>query len=176
VVTTPSGLYRYFINDLVRVVGHLHRTPLLRFVQKGKGVTSITGEKLYESQALTGVLAVLGRYGLAAGFVMILADEEQRRYCLYVETDHAARPGTQAIAIEVDREFARLNVEYEAKRGSERLDLPSMHWLRQGAAESFKAHCVRQGQREGQFKTVALAYKKSLGFDLDSFIDAGSPR
>jgi hypothetical protein len=59
IVTTPSGLYRYFINDLVRVTGFLHRMPLLRFVQKGKGVTNITGEKLYEAQVLAAVRDVL---------------------------------------------------------------------------------------------------------------------
>jgi hypothetical protein len=30
---------------------------------------------------------------------------------------------------------------------------------------------VQQGQREGQFKTVALAYKKEIGFDLVSQVD-----
>ncbi len=70
----------------MRVVGHLHRTPLLRFVQKGKGVTSITGEKLYESQVLVAVRAVLDQYGASARFVMMLADEADRRYSLfYVE-------------------------------------------------------------------------------------------
>src|SRR5258708_2675083 len=80
IVTTPSGLYRYFINDLVRVQGHLHKTPLLRFVQKGKGVTSLTGEKLYESQVLTAVRALLDQYGLSAPFVMTLADDVDLRY------------------------------------------------------------------------------------------------
>ena len=35
IVTTPSGLYRYFINDLVCVTAFLHATPLLKFMQKG---------------------------------------------------------------------------------------------------------------------------------------------
>ena len=61
IVTTPSGLYRYFINDLVRVRGFLHKTPLLKFMQKGKGVTNITGEKLYESQVLAAVRAARQR-------------------------------------------------------------------------------------------------------------------
>ena len=43
------------MNDIVRVTGRLHATPLLAFVQKGKGVTSLTGEKLYESQVLEAV-------------------------------------------------------------------------------------------------------------------------
>lgn len=37
VVTTRSGLYRYFMNDIVRVTGMYGRTPALAFVQKGFG-------------------------------------------------------------------------------------------------------------------------------------------
>ncbi|HEY0801646.1 MAG TPA: GH3 auxin-responsive promoter family protein, partial [Steroidobacteraceae bacterium] len=171
IVTTPSGLYRYFINDLVRVVGHLHRTPLLRFVQKGKGVTSITGEKLYESQVLTAVRAVLDRFGLTARFVMMLADEAACGYHLYIESG-PARPNDHTLAAAVDHELAGLNVEYQAKRESGRLGALAVHWLRHDTGETFKAHCVQLGQREGQFKTVALAYKKDFGFDLDRFTDA----
>src|SRR5262249_30015378 len=76
IATTPAGLYRYFINDVVRVTGHLRATPLLKFMQKGKGVTSITGEKLYESQVLAAVGGAMARLGLNARFVMMLADEE----------------------------------------------------------------------------------------------------
>lgn len=170
VVTTPSGLYRYFINDLVRVVGHLHRTPLLRFVQKGKGVTSITGEKLYESQVLAAVRVALEQYQLTVRFVMMLADETECRYRLYLEASQANGVNADELAAEVDRVLAELNVEYRAKRESERLGKLSVHWLRHDTGEAFKAYCVQQGQREGQFKTVALAYRKEFPFDLDRFI------
>ena len=53
-VTTGSGLYRYDMNDIVEVVGLHERTPLIRFIQKGKGVVSFTGEKLYETQVIDG--------------------------------------------------------------------------------------------------------------------------
>jgi hypothetical protein len=36
-VTTVSGLYRYDMNDIVEVTGRHENTPLVRFVQKGKG-------------------------------------------------------------------------------------------------------------------------------------------
>jgi sterol desaturase/sphingolipid hydroxylase (fatty acid hydroxylase superfamily) len=167
IVTTPSGLYRYFMNDLVRVVGHLHRTPLLRFLQKGKGVTSLTGEKLYESQVLTAVHAALDQYGVSAVFAMMLADEAERRYALYLEPEGEARPDRIAVAAAVDRKLASLNVEYQAKRESQRLDGVIVHWLRRHAGEAYKQHCVQHGQREGQFKIVALGYRKDFGFDLD---------
>ena len=37
--------------------------------------------------------------------------------------------------------------------------------------EAYKRLCVKQGQREGQFKTVALAYRKGFGFDLEAFAE-----
>ena len=43
------------MNDLLDVTGFFHQTPLLRFVQKGRGVTSLTGEKLYEAQAIEAI-------------------------------------------------------------------------------------------------------------------------
>jgi hypothetical protein len=50
-VTNTSGLYRYEMNDIVEVTGHNHQTPLIRFIQKGKGVVSFTGGKLYEARS-----------------------------------------------------------------------------------------------------------------------------
>jgi hypothetical protein len=31
---------------------------------------------------------------------------------------------------------------------------------------------VGNGQREGQYKPIALAYRKDLGFDFDRFVEA----
>jgi len=168
IVTTPSGLYRYFINDLVRVTGFLYRTPLLKFLQKGKGVTNITGEKLYEAQVLAAVSAAMADAGRAARFVMMLADEEERRYRLYVEAEPGPKPEAAQLGEAVDAKLRGLNVEYMAKRESERLGAPSSVWLASETGEAYKQFCVRQGQREGQFKTVALAYVKGFGFDLDA--------
>lgn len=170
-VTTPSGLYRYFINDLVRVHGFLYKTPLLKFVQKGKGVTNITGEKLYESQVLTAVRGALDGMGRSARFVMMLADDQARCYRLYVEPDQGTRPSAELLAIEVDQRLAQINIEYQAKRESDRLGPIAAHWLQEGLGEIYKRQCVAQGQREGQFKTVALAYRKDFSFDLDAHVD-----
>ena len=168
IVTTPSGLYRYFINDLVRVAGFLHKTPLLRFVQKGKGVTNITGEKLYEAQVLAAVRDAVVEMGRTPRFVMMLADETARRYRLYVEADSGPKPGDTELAAAVDAKLRMLNVEYRAKRESERLGPIGAAWLTADTGEAYKQFCVKHGQREGQFKVVALAYTKDFSFDLDA--------
>jgi sterol desaturase/sphingolipid hydroxylase (fatty acid hydroxylase superfamily) len=168
VVTTPSGLYRYFINDIVRVTGFLHATPLLRFVQKGKGVTNITGEKLYEAQVLQAVREAMAALGRSARFVMMLADEEASRYRLYVEPEPGAPLDAVAFGAATDRRLARINVEYHAKRESDRLGAIEARWLSPDTADAFKRHCVARGQREGQFKMVSLEYRRKFDFDLDA--------
>jgi hypothetical protein len=166
-VTTPSGLYRYFINDLVEVTGFLHQTPLLRFVQKGKGVTSITGEKLYESQVLTAVSASLQTLGRHPHFLMMLADETNACYRLYVEVgDAKGLPTEEILASLVDARLSTLNLEYQAKRESLRLGSITANWLLPGTGEAYKRHCVAQGQRDGQFKVVAITYRKNFSFDF----------
>jgi sterol desaturase/sphingolipid hydroxylase (fatty acid hydroxylase superfamily) len=172
IVTTPSGLYRYFINDVVEVTGFLGRMPLLRFVQKGKGVTNITGEKLCEAQVLEAVRSAMAAIGRDARFVMALADEEESAYRLYVETDAGPRPRADELASRVDACLARLNVEYQAKRESERLGALRAFWVAPQTGEAYKAHCVTRGQREGQFKMVALDYRKRFGYDLDAHAEA----
>jgi hypothetical protein len=176
IVTTPSGLYRYFINDLVRVQGFLRETPLIKFLQKGKGVTNITGEKLSEAQVLAAVRGALAGMDINARFIMMLADEVARCYHLYVESDArdanaVERPGTVALAAEVCQRLAQLNIEYHAKRESQRLGPLVAHWLRRGLSEVYKQYCVQQGQREGQFKTIALAYQKDFTFDLNAHVE-----
>jgi hypothetical protein len=171
IVTTPSGLYRYFINDLVRVTGFLHRTPLIKFLQKGKGVTNITGEKLYEAQVLTAVRTVMDEARCAARFVMMLADEQACCYCLYVEPGTGAKPDAKAFAKAVDRKLCELNIEYHAKRESGRLGALKAAWLATDTSEAYKQFCVSRGQREGQFKSVAIAYRKDFSFDLESRVE-----
>lgn len=173
IVTTPSGLYRYFINDLVRVTGFLHATPLLKFLQKGKGVTNITGEKLYETQVLAAVRDVMMQAGIETRFLMMLADEEARCYRLYVEPGAGAKPPAANLAQAVDCKLQELNIEYHAKRESGRLESLVAAWLASGSGDAYKKFCVDQGQREGQFKAVALAYRRSFAFDLEAHRERG---
>ncbi len=168
--TTAAGLYRYFMNDLVEV-GHFHkRTPLFRFVQKGKGVTSVTGEKLYESQAIEAVHDVLTRDGLASPFFLLVAEEERSSYTLFVELTDMNGIDAHGIAERVDRRLAELNLEYDGKRRSGRLGALTVAWLRRGTAEAYKAVCVRAGQRETQFKPAVLQYRKELTMPFDDYV------
>lgn len=49
-----------------------------------------------------------------------------------------------------------MNIEYEAKRASFRVKDPITHRLVEQSFEKFKAQCIAEGARDGQFKMNLL--------------------
>ncbi|WP_455217424.1 GH3 family domain-containing protein [Kaarinaea lacus] len=173
IVTTPAGLYRYFMNDVVEVTGFKKSTPLLRFVQKGKGVTNITGEKLTEHQLMDAVEKTREQYQIDIVFYLALANVAQSCYELYIELaeelEEVQTADIHQAAETLDSLLQEGNTEYESKRHSGRLATIRVHLLKPGTAEAFKTHCVKKGQRESQFKTVLLQYRDAVDFPFDSY-------
>jgi hypothetical protein len=168
--TTAAGLYRYFMNDLVEVTGFFHQSPLLRFVQKGRGVTSLTGEKLYEAQAIEAIQDAAARCHVTSSFFVLVADEKASAYRLYAEIDEGDRQDADGMSRIVDERLGELNIEYHSKRASGRLGPLAVSWLKSGTADGYKQAAVTAGQREGQFKLAVLQYRKDLIFPFDDHV------
>jgi hypothetical protein len=164
-VTTFDGLYRYDMNDVVEVTGWFGRAPCLAFVQKGKGFTNITGEKLHESQVIEAVVAAGQGRAPGGGFFLMLADTATATYRLYVEGPVHGQD-LDGVARAVDEALARLNVEYRSKRASGRLQPVVARELRTGTGEAYRSHCVANGQRDAQFKVMPLQRSEDFTFDL----------
>jgi len=172
-VTTQDGLYRYDMNDIVRVTRMINATPCLEFVQKGKGVTSITGEKLYEKQVLDTVMAATVRLGVSVKFFVMLADQEAAMYTLYLEASGREPYQASGLANAVDRGLREANIEYDGKRGSGRLAPVEIKRLRAGTGGEFRADRVAAGQRDSQFKYLHLQYAHECPFDFDAHAEPG---
>lgn len=167
-VTTQDGLYRYDMNDIVRVTRMVNATPCLEFVQKGKGVTSITGEKLSESQVLEAVMNVLAERSVSPEFFVMLADPDAARYALYLEAAWSESGPPPDLASAVDRGLRALNIEFDGKRGSGRLAPTELEWLRAGTGSLYRADRVAAGQRDAQFKYLHLQYTHECPFDFSA--------
>ena len=172
-VTTADGLYRYDMNDIVRATGRLNQTPTLAFVQKGKGVTNITGEKLHEAQVLAAVMSALSERGIEPVFFVMLADQETAGYTLHVETGSARDDRASGLSGELDRRLRASNIEYDGKRASGRLAPLDVRWLGGGAGDRYRLHRVAAGQRDAQFKYLHLQYAHECSFDFDAFVEPG---
>ncbi len=169
IITTQTGLYRYFMNDLVTVDGFYEKTPTIKFLEKGAGATNITGEKLYESQVCEAVETLLRRRDWSPAFFLLVADPGRQGYILYWEAPGGAAGG---LADELDTELAARNLEYKSKRSSGRLRPIALKSLRPGAGEAYKAQLVAQGQREAQFKFVRLQLGAKVAFDFEAWLES----
>ena len=158
VITTPGGLYRYNIDDIIRVDGFFNKTPIIEFVQKGLNVTSVTGEKLYESQVVEAVNEAVGRNNLSVKFFTASIEwGKPPRYIFLVEFD--ANPPLdkkRALLQAIEDQLSSLNVEYQTKRKSGRLGHPALKVVKEGEFERYRVEKVKEGRHDGQFKTPEL--------------------
>ena len=74
----------------------------------------------------------------------------------------------------LDRYFCQQNDEYKQKLASGRLKPLHARQLKPGTATHFRAHMVKRGQKDGQFKVQCLAYKDEVDFDFSSRLAAES--
>ena len=168
ITTTPNGLYRYFINDLVEVSGRYQNTPTIAFVQKGKGVTTLTGEKLYEGQVIEAVQQSSARLHVELDSFIMLAHRDRFAYTLYLEA--ATAPDLAAYEITFNDALSAINLEYAAKLKSGRLQPTSIKRLKPGTFDAYKRAAISSGQREGQFKTIKLQYSDELAFNFEEHL------
>lgn len=172
-VTTTEGLYRYDMNDIVRATERVNETPTLEFVQKGKGVTNITGEKLHEMQVLDAVLSAMREREIESYFFIMLADQEKAGYTLFIETTSNNGILGQNLSGDLDRRLRSANIEYDGKRASGRLSPLRVRRLRDGTGDEYRMSRVADGQRDTQFKYLTLQYARECPFDFEPFSEPG---
>jgi hypothetical protein len=164
-VTTLGGLYRYDMSDIVEVVAYYEKTPMIRFVQKGKGIVSFTGEKLSEAQVLVAAEEAFKLSKNKHEFISAVGEMEgdTPRYVFLAEFDKV--PGNsqlREISKALDDSLSRQNSEYASKRKSLRLDPPAVRVVRRGEFDKYRKRKTSKGRSDGQFKILRLTDKKEF--------------
>jgi hypothetical protein len=157
-VTTCAGLYRYNMNDLVKVAGYYNQFPQIEFIQKINGTISLTGEKLHERQFIEAVHETEKKTGKTAPFFMGFADLQKSNYKFYYEfaDQNISVTDAEQFTAAVDKYLQEYNPEYREKRASNRVKAPETALLGPNSFERFKAVCIDRGYRDGQFKVNLL--------------------
>ena len=152
--TTTGGLYRYDINDIVRVEDFYHQAPVITFQRKGRGMTSLTGEKVSVNQVIEAVEAAGEQVGLKVLHFKAVASIDEARYEFQVECEGSCDEGrARELLRSIEGQLAERNLEYAGKRKSKRLTDPVLHVMKSGWYDRTKR---KQGQRLFQSKTVLL--------------------
>jgi hypothetical protein len=159
ILTTSGGLYRYDINDVIRVVGFFNRTPLVEFVRKGRDVTNITGEKLHVNQVIQAMAQAQIAAGIAVQHFRVCADVEKSLYAFSVEFDGVLPDQRQwsRMLEQLDSCLRGLNVEYAQKRDSHRLGAPIFNVMKPGWFERTASSTIEHSGRDVQFKAQLLS-------------------
>jgi hypothetical protein len=176
VLTTPAGLYRYDINDIVRVSGFYNQTPLIEFVCKGRDVTNITGEKLHVNHVIQAMAQAQNAARMAVQHFRACADVEKSRYSFFVELDGVMPTQERLVQLlhELDASLRVLNVEYAQKRESRRLDAPVLCVMKSGWFQR-KANAVLQpGTRDVQFKAQLLSSIPEEGSEIQFVVQCAN--
>ncbi len=162
-LTTPGGLYRYDINDIVEVTSFYHQAPMLAFIRKGKDMSNLTGEKLHVNQITEAMSHVQKQFGVAMGQYQWVANPQEMIYHVYVEWhdergDHWIQ---HTFLPALNQTLCHLNTEYAQKRASQRLHAPYLHRMRPGWAEAVARRAIAQSQRDVQYKWSVLRQNPS---------------
>jgi hypothetical protein len=157
-ISNDSGLYRYDINDIVEVSDFYNQIPLIKFIQKGEGITSLTGEKISELQVIQSVDDVSKKIGITIDFFNMFCDEENLNYSLFVEfAPQTSRHNKDAFISAFDLRLREVNPEYEIKRGSKRLTAPLLKELKPDSYNKFKETLIeKKYTKDGQYKDSYL--------------------
>lgn len=160
IVTTPGGLYRYNIDDIIRVDDFYNKTPVIEFVQKGLNAASLAGEKLYESQVNEALNRVLDHMKLFVEFFCAVAEPRNTstRYTFLVEFSGAPPSNNRMkdFLKAMEEGLCLENKEYEFWRKAQLIKPPVLKIVSQGEFEKYRIKRVGEGAHDGQFKAPEL--------------------
>ncbi len=155
VVTTGGGLYRYRLQDRVRVEGMLAATPCLSFLGKEDRISDRRGEKLADGHVARVLERTLEPLCLGIAFAMLAPDdgESAPRYTLYLES---ARPPPAGLDSHLEQRLEE-NPHYRYCRQLGQLEPLAVFRVERAAHTVYIEHCRRAGQRLGDIKPTALS-------------------
>ena len=174
-MTTPAGLVRYVIGDVVRFISTT--PPRLIYVGRIKLQLSAFGEHVIEREltdALATVCRILHQVAVNFHVAPLFPNPAQGRMIgrheWWIELRSSAKtPSLQplAFAANLDRELSSRNDDYAAKRSGGGMDLPLLRFVPEGF---FERWLKKTGKWGGQNKTPRCRSDRRLADELARFL------
>jgi hypothetical protein len=169
-MTTPAGLCRYVIGDVVRFVS----TSPARLVYAGRTRLQLSafGEHVIEKELTDALAAVAAQRGLtvanfhvAPRFIDTRSGEKRGRHEWWIELKSAAPRASDLMALtaELDAQLQRRNDDYEAKRKGGGLEAPV---VRLAAPGTFERWLRDRGKWGGQGKMPRCRSDRAIADEL----------
>ncbi|MCP3892005.1 MAG: GH3 auxin-responsive promoter family protein [Desulfobulbaceae bacterium] len=155
VVSTGGGLYRYQLQDTVKVVGYYKDLPCISFMGKLDNISDIYGEKLHEQHIARVLAEVFQQYGLVPEFYLLCPGKDMKNYMVYLEDQAVTKDMTQRLGEDIDTRL-RENFHYDYCRKLGQLKGVLVCLTSPGAAEKFLTNQTALGKQLGNIKSSVL--------------------
>jgi hypothetical protein len=158
VISTGGGLYRYRMNDVVKVTGfYRKKIPLLKFLYKRDYVSDIRGEKVSLQQVMVIVNQVKVLWtGIRFFMLSPVVKGNKAFYCCYIYPDDAATMLPDQLCGLID-ESLRKNFHYNYARQLGQLAKPQVFLLEKDPVEDIINYLESTGMRRGDIKLLPLS-------------------
>jgi hypothetical protein len=141
------------------------QTPVIHFVRKGLGISSITGEKITEEQVLVALTQATRQLHLSqvSHFTAEVELGLPPHYALFAELSDLMTESVRNEFVRIfDHSLKMQNSEYQDKRESKRLGLPELRALPPGTYTRLRQQRVAEGAPEAQVKIPLLSSPNSF--------------
>lgn len=161
IVTTSAGLYRYNMEDLIRVCGFYNQTPLVQFVSKKARQISIANERINENDVTEAFRATCEQLHLHFEHFVLFPTHDQH-YCLVVESNDK---DLSDFAQMFEKQLRIMAKGYDAERTMRSLEPSQLLETAPGKLRDYvNAIYFRSALPSAQYKPIHLS---------NSFTDAG---
>jgi hypothetical protein len=163
-ITTGGGLYRYQLNDRIRVAGHLHRVPRIKFIGRGNVVSDCVGEKLHLAHVENVIGNIVEEYfNDAVEFAVLVSvtDGLRHAYTLFVEPADGSAGDAEEAATVLESGL-RSNYHYAYARDAGQLGGAKVALLERGAKKRYTEFMIKRGMAAGTIKYSALGVTEDV--------------
>ncbi len=166
VMTTGGGLYRYKLQDIIKVVGYKNQCPLIQFISKESNVSDLVGEKLNEFHVSTILNEIFNKYSLKPSFFLLAPERNTSKgtyfYALFLELPENSRDDS-LLSLSAEELEKRLEENYHYAHCINLGQLLSAQIFvinhNSQAAYIYVNTCRKTGQKIGNIKPSVLSSK-----------------
>ncbi len=175
IITTSGGLYRYKLQDLIKVVGFKWQCPLVRFVGKENKISDLFGEKLNEYHVSFVLSEIFKTYPLSLSFFMVAPERCLKTgTCFYTLFLKLEKDDDKVLLRQLAHEIEeRLQENYHYKYCRELGQLSELQVFiidpGNSVLETYIRVCGSFGQKLGNIKPSTLHVKMGWSREFDGF-------
>lgn len=159
IVTNFSGLYRYKIEDVIRVTGFYNKTPRMEFLYRNNLAMNIANEKTTTQMVDWAAAKVQEKLGISFKGYSFYGDTSTPvvRYMLLAEPEgEISKDMIPEIEKALDEYLNESNDKYFKYRRWNMLDMPKVCLLKQGTYADYREYLKKQGKVLNQIKPVTV--------------------